>query len=242
MATIPSLSALNAIPPELLNASGSNRPIILMMPPGTQQQPLQADAFQLQQPGQTQAQRGTYGIQNHGVQSYLPIQDKRAVTTQESAEIEKGLKRWWPKLYASYATPLPEMLASPAKSGLLGGIMMGLLGGILGAAGRNLAFVLLGLLGGGVLGSVTGYLGRQKRNEDVLDLMKRLPEGATKRDMESDPVYQAELNRRAMAASGSTAGDFTSALLTAGLTSSMFNNSSRRSYGGYRPSTRISRR
>jgi hypothetical protein len=42
------------------------------------------------------------------------------------------------------------------------------------------------------------YLQRQAKNEGVVDLMKRLPEGGTKRDLLSDPAMQADRQRDAM--------------------------------------------
>lgn len=60
---------------------------------------------------------------------------------------------------------------------------------ILGAAVAGIAV--------GLRGAVTGYLNRRRANEDILDLMARAPEGATRRDLLSDPVRQQQLNQDA---------------------------------------------
>lgn len=67
---------------------------------------------------------GVYNdIQNHGVQRYLPINERRDFSAQEQAAIQKGLKQWWPKIGAGYTTPIPQLLASPAKASVLYGLL-----------------------------------------------------------------------------------------------------------------------
>lgn len=161
---------------------------------------------------------GPYGITNVGVQSYLPVQAKRPFSRQEQDAIQHGLDQWWPKFFPSYSTTPEELLASPAKSALAAGILGTALGAILTMSHRLPLSILpvLGFLGGGL-----GYFLRRQHNEDVLDLMHRFPAGATRRDLLSDPVYQAELNRQAMHANNG-GGAVALAALNA------FSNSSRR--------------
>ena len=64
----------------------------------------------------------------------------------------------------------------------------------------------IGGLGLGGLAALLTYFGRKQRNEDVEDLMSRLPEGATRREMLSDPVYQRDLDRAHMAMMGGRSG------------------------------------
>lgn len=138
---------------------------------------------------------GPYGISNVGIQSYLPVQAKRSFSSQEQGAIQHGLSQWWPKLFPSYSTPPQELLASPGKSAAIAGTI-GALAGVLMTIGSGLPMIAAPALG---LGSgILGYFLRRQKNEDVLDLMHRFPAGATRRDLLSDPVYQAELNRQAM--------------------------------------------
>ncbi|MDH4378700.1 MAG: hypothetical protein QE263_02180 [Vampirovibrionales bacterium] len=157
-----------------------------------------------------------YGIRQIGTQQYLPIQAKRQLTPLDQAEVQRGLSQWFPNIFQSYATPLYKMLASPFKSSLLSGLVAG------GAAALYAGLSRLGggtiaLVGGGaaLLVGIISYFSRQQANDNVLDLMQRLPEGATKRDMLSDPVYQKDLDRRAMAAGGYGGGGDLSTLLIA---------------------------
>lgn len=197
-----------------------------------------------------------YGIRQIGTQQYLPIQAKRQLTQLDHAEVQRGLSQWWPTVFQSYATPLYKMLASPVKSGLLGGLfaggLTGLYMGIMKAGGKATAIMAGGLA---LLTGVISYFGRQQSNENVLDLMQRLPEGATKRDMLSDPVYQKDLDRRAMAAGGyGGGGDLSTLLIAQSIMGGIGHANSFRnvSYGGgsrsisrpsYRPSvSRSSRR
>ena len=85
------------------------------------------------------------------------------------------------------------MISAGIGAGILGG-MGAMMQGMRHAAGFG------GLALGAAFGAFSGYFGRRQANENILDLMRRLPEGATRRDMLSDPVYQQELTRRAMRA------------------------------------------
>ncbi len=161
-------------------------------------------------PMPSMAQQGVYGgIQNHGVQQYLPIAERRELDPQEDVNIRKGLQRWWPKIGAGYATPMHELLADPFKSATLSGLLLGVLAGITGLFMQpRRVFALAGLIVGSLVGAFTGYINRRQQNENILDLMSRFPQGATKRDMLSDPVYQSDLNRIAMARANGGSGDF----------------------------------
>jgi hypothetical protein len=155
-------------------------------------------------------QSGVYGIQNYGVQRYLPIAERRELAPTERAEVKQGLKQWWPKIGAGYSTPMYQLLASPSKSAVLWGGGFGLFGALVSgsailkreaetaSATAGKAVVALGTGIFGLLGAFLGYISRRQQNENILDLMGRFPFGATKRDMLSDPVYQSDLNRSAM--------------------------------------------
>ena len=166
-----------------------------------------------------------YGYtQNIGVQRYMPLQPRRELNQDEQLSVSQGLQRLLPeRLAPSNLTPLPSLLASPTKLGLLVGGATGAFASVLTYAvvrmgGRPLphgAATGWGLLAGAVMGAIStlsSYFGRRAYNENVVDSMMRMPPGATYRDMKADPVYQAELDRAAMR-SGGGSGDLVSGLL-----------------------------
>lgn len=138
------------------------------------------------------------GIPQMGVQSYLPTGEKRdSFSPEEQKDINRGLSQWWPALFASYGTPVWALLANPAKSAFVSSLFgAGIVGTIAAVKGRFGVGAGLLTAGVGLVAGTLSYYTRRQQNDNVLDLMKRLPPGATKRDMESDPVYQADLNRK----------------------------------------------
>lgn len=137
------------------------------------------------------------------VQQYMPTSHRRALTDEEHADIHRGEKQWLPSIFQSYGTPLPSMLASPWKQGLLSGLAGAGIGGLAGAGiGSSMKTpmatgigALAGAIGlGGTAGLVTG-LSRSAKNEGIVEMMKRLPENAVKRDLMSDPAYQTDVKR-----------------------------------------------
>ena len=164
---------------------------------------------------------GRYDIQRFSAQEYIPVADKRELGPDEQANIAKGESRWFPKLFSHYGTPAHELMASPGKMGLISAVPGALLGGGLGAllggrigGGRRGSFdpetamagAGIGALGGGGLMGVLGGMAQKQENENINDIMSRLPRGATKRDIMSDPAYQADLTRAAMMAGQSQPG------------------------------------
>jgi len=150
-------------------------------------------------------QQGVYGgIKNYGMQQYLPIMDKRDLEKPEDKSVDKNLHNWWPKIGAGYATPIPELMASPGKSAILSGLGTALIGGLGGLMiARHSVGLALGGLIGGAIGAVGGFINRRQQNENLTEIMKHLPPEATKRDLLSDPVYQKD---RELAATKSTGG------------------------------------
>lgn len=155
---------------------------------------------------------GPYGMSNIGVQSYVPVQKKRKKESpEEQANIERGLSKWLPKIWQSYSTPAWQMLASPGKQSLLTGLGGGGLGALIGAglgskiSRRDPGATGVGAgIGGGagaLIAGLLGYFARRQENENILEILKRLPPGATKRDILSDPAYQADLYRNTVSSS-----------------------------------------
>ena len=156
-------------------------------------------------------QQGVYGgIPNIGTQAYLPVMEKHDLEKPEQKEIKRGLSQWWPRIGAGYSTPIPQLLADPLKSGILSAIGTGIVGAVIGVlAIRSLLSLVVGGALGMLIGGVMGFINRRQQNENILDLMQRLPQGATKRDLLSDPVYQADLTRQAAARANSGGDLFT---------------------------------
>jgi hypothetical protein len=209
--------------PELLNlmraqaGAAQGQPVVMFISP---EGVVPQDAFQR---SPAPAPAGTaYGIQNVGMQTTLPVSEKRPLTPQETVEIQRGLTQWWPRLFNSYATPVPQLLAAPAKSAVIGGVGLGLLGGLVGLtkAAGNRGIGLLLAAGLGLVGAVIGYFGRRQRNENLVDIMQRLPGNypLTKRDLMSDKVFYEDSYRAS--ANASAAGNLAGSLVTASLLNS----------------------
>lgn len=103
----------------------------------------------------------------------------------------EAAEQWLPRLFTSPATPITEMLASPGRQGILGA----LLGGAAGAGAAGLGGYAMGsphtpgmAVGGGALGALLGgfrgYSSRVRKNDEILDALRRSPPGATLRDFE----------------------------------------------------------
>lgn len=171
------------------------------------------------------------GVEQLAHYSHMPVGKKRELTPAEQAAVDEGQGKWFGKVFPSYSTPIPELMSSPLKGGLMSAVPGGLVGavggGLLGASlpalmdghtvvggpygappsgtGAALGAALGGLAGGGATG-LLGYFGRRQNNENLEDLMKRLPPDATRRDLLSDPAYQSDADRAEMAASTGSLG------------------------------------
>ena len=124
----------------------------------------------------------------------------RQLSPDEERSLEKGRSQWLPRIFQSYGTPIPDLMASPLKTGLIYGLPAGVLGAGLGSAiggaftnkpGSG-AGALIGGLGAGGLAALAAYADREAKNEGLEELMRRMPEGAAKRDLLADPQYQAD--------------------------------------------------
>lgn len=151
-----------------------------------------------------------YGIKNLAVQENMPVAERRDITEEDKKKMQAGESRWFPRIFSSYGTPAQELLSSPAKGALLHGLGGALAGSLGGAAlgsrlpdtnlDKILGASLIGGLGLGGLTGIGGYFSRKAQNEGIKDLMLRLPQGATKRDLLSDPVYNRDESMRKLRA------------------------------------------
>ncbi|MEB3286546.1 MAG: hypothetical protein VKJ04_03475 [Vampirovibrionales bacterium] len=175
--------------------------------------------------------------QTLAVQQYMPLAQRHTLTPEDEMAIQQGLDRWYPKILPGYSTPLPQMLADPVKKAALVGGITGVLvglaakfvpvqrllleeaGEIVGTTSRRLGAGWALLIGAAValLTGVTSFFGTRQRNDNILDMMARLPAGATRRDMLSDPVVQADRTQAAMASGGGGGGDLLTGMLLANM-------------------------
>lgn len=145
------------------------------------------------------------------------IRDTRQLSEEEEAAIAKNKRNWIPKIFETRKTPAAEMMSSPGKGALLHALLLGLpmagigagYGGAMGAAGGDagrgagIGAAALGIPSA-LLAAFGAYKGRSVGNEDLKDIMERMPKGqtATVKDVELDPVQRARLQRQAIMAGG----------------------------------------
>ena len=160
---------------------------------------------------------GYQGTPTVNMQQYAPLGNKRDFSPQEQSQISDAEGKILPKIFKSNIDPIAADMSSPGWSSVLpgaaglagGGVLGSMLGSAFDSNGGNTGAgigTVLGMLGGGALGGTIGYKGREATNNTLKDYMSRLPEGATRRDLHSDPVYQKELDRSAMLQAAMAAG------------------------------------
>jgi hypothetical protein len=159
--------------------------------------------------GYLSKEAASYGAKALQHQQYSPIMERRDLSKNEQSEVDRESNKLIPRIFKSEEDPLSVDMASPWASGAAGAAIGGTAGALLssplGLAPRtigsenrrnlSLAAVLL-TLAGATAGGVIGYKGRQAKNRTVQERMRRLPEGARRRDVFSDPAYQADLDRQ----------------------------------------------
>lgn len=142
---------------------------------------------------------GYLGNTSLNTQRYSPQMAKRKLTSDEEAAVAAGESRWMPTLFQNYGTPVTDMMASPLKMSLLTGIPVAAIVAALASNGKMTQTAagqpLLTGLAAGVGGGLGTYWHQQSRNKGLKDMMTRLPEHATKRDLMADSAYQADLDR-----------------------------------------------
>ena len=142
-------------------------------------------------------------------QQYMPQNERRELSEKEMNEIIDAQSRILPKFFVSHGDPIHHKIYNPLTKGVLNGLLGALAGGLGGAAIGTAASdrsdaesknrLIGALIGGGLTGGITGilgYLNRDRENRDLIEAMTRLPQNATVRDYEADPLYQKELDRK----------------------------------------------
>ena len=156
------------------------------------------------------------GLGGAGLARYMVPEEKkttkkaaapsRHLGIEEQQDVDEAQQNALPTIFQGYGTPLPEMMSSPTWSGWGGAGLGGLVGAGLGGAAGGPALAGLGGLAGAGLGGLMGYHGRKAHNQGIVDLMKRLPPGATRRDYLADTAVSGDLNRATWAGMGHDIG------------------------------------
>ena len=149
-------------------------------------------------------------------QQYMPQYQRRTQLTPEEQElIRRNKGNVIPKIFTSQADSPAVDMASPAWAGVGGAIGGGLLGAGLGAhlgapAERMGTGAVIGGAAGTVLGAVVAAMKRRAQNATIEEQIRRIGPNGVRRDIEADPVYQADQSRaallRAAMAGGGAAG------------------------------------
>ena len=132
------------------------------------------------------------------------LSEERTLSTKEKQVIAQAQTRWMPTLYPIYSTPLIDLLASPFKYTLLRAVpLVALLSLYVWYESRygksvfrstSLVLIIAGVFA--LIFLVGMYVRQYQRNKNVLDMLRRLPQGATYYDFLQNPVVQGDLNRR----------------------------------------------
>jgi hypothetical protein len=149
------------------------------------------------------AEASASGIPARMVGKFIPIDgSRRELTPEEQKEVDEKSDRLLPDLIQTDTTPIPNMMSNPKKQGLLAA----LLGGAAGAAGGYYGGQAAGIspvgssIGLGTLAAMLAgiptYLNQHENSQRMLEVMKRLPKGATRRDYNAEEMLASALARR----------------------------------------------
>lgn len=141
--------------------------------------------------------KGPNAYSNVSLQQFMPLVQRRpGFTPSEQAAIDEGQSQWFPQVFKSWADSPAVDMAGPGRTAILAGLGVGGLTGLgMHAMKADPKTTAYSTLGAGALGALVGYLHRHARNNDIEEQMRRIPPNGTRRDVLSDPVLQAELNR-----------------------------------------------
>lgn len=132
---------------------------------------------------------------------YDPIGNRRELGPEEEMAKDQGQSQWMPKLLTTDATTIPELMASEPKQTALGALGGGALGAGLGAllgraSGHQGLAAAAGGLGGAAFGGTALGLRQHGRNAELEESMRRLPPGATRRDLQAEELVDDAFARK----------------------------------------------
>lgn len=133
------------------------------------------------------------------LQQYMPLVPRREhLTDNELANIDNHKRNWLPTIFTSMADSPAADMHSPGKGALMAGLGAGALAGgaahFLGASSNVTTGV--GTVGG-LLSALLAYHSISAGNAGIEEMMRRIPPDGTRRDIEADPVLQADRDREA---------------------------------------------
>lgn len=158
----------------------------------------------------------------------MSTQKIRELSASENAAIKRGLNQVTPKLFADYSTPMPRLLVSPVKNSLLKLVIQLLLLTIVlkftkitlksmlskvtvsNAVQNPLLALLLVFM---TLWPLFNYFNKIRSNKNIIESMKRLPEGATKMDYISQTAVMSDRLRGGRSSGGGFSGGFLGGML-----------------------------
>jgi hypothetical protein len=135
---------------------------------------------------------------NHNIQSLMPLMPRRQLNAEEQQNVDTAKQQWLPKIFRDLSDDPSVQMADPKRQALLWGVGTGLPTALL-ASAASASDPRSSLVGNAATGAITGlgvggftallaYLARRQKNADIEETMRRLPEGATLRDFEADPI------------------------------------------------------
>lgn len=160
---------------------------------------------------ETQAERMFHKAANDGLfknqvqlQNYMGQSPRRQFSPEEEEMISSAQGKLIPKIFQNLGdsptvrmfNPLTQAATTAVPGGLIGAGLGALTGKLVGEGGPDetkAGLMLGGLLGAGT-GGLIGYKSRQAKNEDIKENLRHLPEGATLRDYNADPLIQKQID------------------------------------------------
>lgn len=147
------------------------------------------------------AQKGpdsAYPGQNINMQRFVPFSGPREFSPDEQAEVDAGKQKWFRGPFASRSDSMARKMADPKKRAVMAFILSTLGGTAFGAHGGKAHVGALAGAAAGVPIAALTHAFADKENRDIEGDMRRLPRDMTTlRDLESDPAWQARVERKA---------------------------------------------
>lgn len=133
----------------------------------------------------------------------------RQLTANEQAQIATETDSWYPALLTTYGTPAVKMLANPMKVAIINTaiylVFVALYFAFMKTKITNLTIIVVIVVG--IIVAAWSYYRQYITNGNVIGLLPKLPENATKFDYLNNYAVQGDLNR---------AGGYRSSSLIAG--------------------------
>jgi hypothetical protein len=143
----------------------------------------------------------------------------RQLTANEQSQIMIESDAWYPTLFTTYGTPAVKMLANPIKVAIVHTVIYAIVASLyikFMNVTKNRTNILIAVVIGLIVAGVS-YYRQYMTNGNVIGLLPKLPENATKFDYLNNYAVQGDLYR----GSGSTGGSFLAGALGGAAASKM---------------------